>query len=142
MKNFLKLARKYLLWVLFLFVANTALLVYTLHHEGAPHLWILPLGIFFFLSIPPGFLLRWEIRVWNNGVCRKHGIEWYRADTDSQGGRMYTAGKGKRKERIWLSWINETPIEPPVCYCGELIRDHHLFSSCTYAVEMERPPDV
>lgn len=142
MKNFLKLARTYLLWVLFWFVASTAILTYTLlYRNDVPHLWLLPLGIFSVLSIPPGLLLRSEIKLWNNGVCRKNGIEWEHVDTDSQGGRMYTAGTGKRKQRIWLSWINETPLEPPVCYCGDLVRDHNQFGSCTSPREMVRPPE-
>ena len=137
----LKLARGYLLWVLFMFVVTSALFLHTWYKAGTPHLWLLPSGIFFFLAVVPGFFVRWEIKIWNDGVCKKNGLEWEHADTDSQGGRMYCAGSGKRRERIWISWLNETPLEPPVCHCGELIRDHNVFGSCTSPREMVRPDE-
>lgn len=44
-----------------------------------------------------------EKKEWNKGYCAECNTEWKLADTDSQGGRLYTC-QCKKFHRCWISY--------------------------------------
>lgn len=63
--------------------------------------------IYIMLLIPMflliGGIIAWivEIRIWNNGICRKTNERWEWFDNDSQGGRGYSTQSGRT---CWISY--------------------------------------
>ncbi len=63
------------------------------------HIWLI-LAVAAAAAIFAFLCYRWEKREWNNGVCRKNGIEWRLMGVDSTGARGYKAGD----EVTWIDY--------------------------------------
>jgi hypothetical protein len=61
-----------------------------------------------------------EIRIWNNGICKKTGEPWVSFDVDSQGGRGYSSGD----QTCWISYPGVDRVRKPTLQTRyKLLRD-------------------